>query len=408
MKGKTLHIAVIILITLVMHTSAAARRQNSADTALDGRPFGISLIKDKKSKRNSAKPIRFIAPVSVQPSAESGEDEIRVDTVLVAADVMVLDKKEHPVRNLTAGNFRIYEDGARQEIAVFARSNEAISVPRSIVLIIDHSGSQLPYLENSIEAAKTLVDQLGPADRMAIVTDDVELLINFTTDKELLKSKLQELKQLTFIGKIGKSSQCSALLAALNELFRGDEMRPAIIFQTDGDELPKYTDKYSKPNFTFESIVEAAERSGVTIFTVIPGASLSELSGEERLKAAIEEFETSERIFNEIHMKVPRPKTGKLLPRFISAWADARARDEKSIKLLAERTGGISQNLASPERAAEVYAKIFANMSDRYLIGYYPTEPARDGRLRRLKIEVSGPAEYRIRGRSSYTPPAGN
>ena len=406
MKAKAVYSILTILAAFVTHTTSAAQRTPAVGAVLNGRPFGMSLIKDKRSKKNSARSIGLAAPVHIAPAPAMGEEEIRVDTVLVAADVMVIDKKERPVRNLTAANFRIFEDDILQEIAVFAKGNESSSVPRSIVLVIDHSGSQLPYIENSIEAAKTLVDQLGPADRLAIVTDDVEVLVNFTTDKELLKSKLHELKQETFTGKIGKSSQCSALLATLNELFRGDELRPAIIFQTDGDELPKYTAKLSKPTFTFENIIDAAERTGVTIYTVIPGPSLSELSGEERMKAAIAEFETSERIYNEIHMKVPRPKKGKVLPRFISTWADARSRDEKSIKLLAERTGGIAQNLESPERAAEVYAKIFANMSDRYLIGYYPTNPSRDGRLRRLKIEVSGSADYRIRGRSSYTPPA--
>ena len=45
------------------------------------------------------------------------------------------------------------------------------------MLIIDYSSSQRPYIENSIAAAKTLVDKLRPNDQMAIVTDDVELKV---------------------------------------------------------------------------------------------------------------------------------------------------------------------------------------------------------------------------------------
>jgi hypothetical protein len=51
----------------------------------------------------------------------------------------------------------------------------------------------LPYLDNSVKAAKLLVDKLGPKDMMAIVTDDVELIQEFTTDKKKLKEKLDKL-----------------------------------------------------------------------------------------------------------------------------------------------------------------------------------------------------------------------
>ena len=120
-------------------------------------------------------------------------------------------------------------------------------MPRTIVLIIDYSGSQLAYLKNSVAAAKVLVDKLGPRDRMAIVTDDVEMLIDFTGDKKKLKDELDELLDRTTLktrgvfrrGKtlrVGRSMQYSALMATLNEAFDEEDVRPVIIFQTDGDE----------------------------------------------------------------------------------------------------------------------------------------------------------------------------
>jgi hypothetical protein len=41
-----------------------------------------------------------------------------------------------------------------------------------------------------VEAAKILVDQLGPRDIMAVVTDDVKLLVDFTRDLALERQKL--------------------------------------------------------------------------------------------------------------------------------------------------------------------------------------------------------------------------
>src|SRR5215216_1463906 len=83
---------------------------------------------------------------------------------------------------------------------------------------------------------------------MAIVTDDVELLVGFTSDKRELKKALDSLieknkgsKGLLGLGKkhpqFGRSSQFSALMATLNEAFDAEDQSPVIVFQTDGDEI---------------------------------------------------------------------------------------------------------------------------------------------------------------------------
>ena len=115
---------------------------------------------------------------------------IRIDTSLVSTELLVLDKNCASVSGLTAADFTILEDGQPQTVGHFQLGSNA-NVPRTIVLIIDYSWSQLPYLKSSIAAAQLLVDKLGPNDRMAIVTDDVELLLDFTDDKQKLKTKLQ-------------------------------------------------------------------------------------------------------------------------------------------------------------------------------------------------------------------------
>src|SRR4029077_15896510 len=92
-----------------------------------------------------------------------------------------------------------------------------------------------------------LVDKLTPDDRMAIVTDDVELLQDFTTNKHQLRDQLDRLAKrvanptMFNVGpgrKFGSSRQYSALMATLKEAFVSEDKRPIIIFQTDGDQLP--------------------------------------------------------------------------------------------------------------------------------------------------------------------------
>lgn len=146
------------------------------------------------------------------------DDVVRVDTVLAVCDLLVIDRQsDHVINGLTRKDFLITEDDAPQQIASFSLGND-LTRPRSIVLVIDYSASQLPYLDTSIEAAKTLADQLGPSDKMAIVTDDVSLLLNFTRDKARLRERLDSLKRKAHSGTFGQSFQFSALFATLREL----------------------------------------------------------------------------------------------------------------------------------------------------------------------------------------------
>jgi len=73
---------------------------------------------------------------------------------------------------------------------------------------------------------------------MAIVTDDVALLADFTPDKISLKGALRILEKDGNNGSSRRrSEQFSALLATARELFRPGDYRRIIVFQTDGDEL---------------------------------------------------------------------------------------------------------------------------------------------------------------------------
>src|SRR4030095_551092 len=173
-------------------------------------------------------------------------DVIRFDTTLVASSLLVTDRQGRPIRGLTANDFTINEDGVPRQVGHFFLGDN-VNRPRSVVLIIDYSRSQFPYINDSIEAAKVFVDKLGPRDRIAVVTDDVELLVDFTNDKTVVKKRLDSLVERNkgskgFLGigdkhtHFGRSAQYSALMATLKEAFDDEDERPIIVFQTDGDE----------------------------------------------------------------------------------------------------------------------------------------------------------------------------
>lgn len=337
---------------------------------------------------------------------------IRVDTDLVVAEFDVRDKKGKRIAGLGAADFRLEEDGVEHSIEVFSFGRASARISRSIILLIDYSQSQIPYLETSVEAAKVLVDLLEPNDRMAIVTDDVELLVNFTSDKSVLKEHLESLKTKALSGKYGQSRQLSSLYAAVGELFAANEKRPVVIMQTDGDEFAPLSAGLTRPGKDgclpivkkFEELESLLERSGTTVYSIIPGVRLDQSSESERIEAARFDLEMIIRREAE-YRKLEQPKTRKpFADRVLKNWARSRMRNAVAVEQIARLTGGIPQYLEAPDRAEGVYRRILDEMNQRYLIGYYPQRTVRDGRRRTIKIELRKMSDYSVIGRTSYTP----
>lgn len=362
--------------------------------------------KDKKNKKDKA-------TKKVEAPASEAEDVMRIETVLAVFDLLVVDKKGRAITGLKQEDFVVKEDGRLQQIGTFALGDD-VNRPRSIVLIIDYSGSQLPYIQNSVTAAKILVDRLGPQDRMAIVTDDVSLLVDFTKDKAKLKSNLDTLEQNSlWAKKLGRSAQYSALFATLRELVAGEE-RPIVLFQTDGDELmwlqpmaeemPQYR-RASVKEFSLTDIVTAAQKTRTTIYAIIPGRRFIGLPPEELLaRVKLEQQERQAARTSFLGAGSSRP-FGEIPEWALLRAADVAQQRQTALASVAKLTGGWPEFLEQPEQARAIYTRILTDINRRYIIGYYPTNEARDGKLRKIQVEVRGHPEYVVWGRKSYYAP---
>lgn len=336
---------------------------------------------------------------------------IRVETALAVFDILALDKQGRSITGLSKDDFIVAEDGKPQEVASLS-PGDGSTVPRSIVLIIDYSGSQAPFIENSVAAAKTLVDKLKPNDRMAIVTDDVALLAPFTQDKRKLKDGLDSLRKKAKSGRPGRSEQYSALLATLKELVGGAE-RPIIIFQTDGDELSRLRNAANLPDgvnmpatlrdqfkeYSLEDIYTTAEKTRTTVYAVIPGVRFAGVPPEEHLQRSRLVFDKMFRLRQE--WRGWRPETPGF-EDYLRSRARTLLRQQLALAGVAKLTGGWAEFLEEPEQAAGIYDRIFAGIERRYILTYYPTNTKRDGKLRRVEIKVRDHPEYVIVGKKSY------
>jgi Ca-activated chloride channel homolog len=316
---------------------------------------------------------------------------LKVETNLVVLDLFVTEQTRlRALTGLGKDDFIVTEDGVTQQIGMFSAGDNP-SLPRSIVLIIDFSSSMSRYLERSVEAAKILVNRLGPKDEMAIVNDEVELMVNFTGDKKRLKSALDSLKNRPR-GAHG-SRQLSALFVTLRELSNAGQGRPIIIIQSDGDEImnlrdqrPRAEEQPSTYEFGLADIHAAVLGTRTTIYTLIPGERLIGVPLEEA------------------RQRVRRSMMGAQEDRYINTITPSRVRAQEAITSVADISGGWAAYIESPEQANELYERILADINQRYIIGFYPTNEARDGRLRKVQVEVRGHPEYVVHGRRSYYP----
>src|SRR5215203_1734848 len=389
MRRRFTSTALIAFLTLSLLTVSSAQSTKKKKKIKD---FGSSLNRLKWDVEKKT------AVDSSSGSEVSEGDVIRFDTLLVSSELLVLDKAGRAVAGLSAGDFSIVEDGTPQKVEHFFHGDN-VSIPRSLVLIIDYSASQLPYLKRSVAAAKVLVDKLSSKDRMAIVTDDVDLLLDFTGDKNKLKDELDTLLERaklkpTFFGRfgrlrLGRSAQYSALMATLKEAFDEEDVRPIIIFQTDGDEALFLRDpvvtmtfpeglkgealamaqesfqfhqselKKNLTEFSLDDIYRAVERSRATMYTVIPGPKLAGLSLDDQAKKLNVDRKAANADILATMSSGARAKAEKQIEldetnytEDYDRWrADLKAKMESALAGVATVTGGWTEYLERPEQA---------------------------------------------------------
>ena len=385
----------------------------------------------------------------------TSDDVVRVETLLVQSDVLVLDSRGQPVQGLTADNFVVTEDGKPQHVGTFSLGDN-LKVPRSIVLVVDYGCLQLPFVRASMTAAKTLVDKLSATDRMAIVTDDIELLIDFTNDKKRLKEKLDEVAERQSVSRpklpslakseiypnerlrlpFGRGLQYSALMAVLKEAFDDEDERPIIIFQTDGSEIANLRNsnilegvppglppdfkayaerkvalrrKYLEKNpgeFSINDVYKAAEKSHATIYSVVPSLRFIGLKPEER---APQMRTYLARYLAGLELDASQKHTANYLKHGTDEsfnWdADNLIKQQSALAVLATITGGWIEFFDQPTQADEIYSRILADMNQRYLVGYYPTNKEHDGKRRKISITVREHPEYMVMSHKAYYAP---
>ena len=139
-----------------------------------------------------------------QPAAQApagGSPTIHAETRLVVVDTVVTDKKGNYVRDLTAKDFKVWEDNKEQAIKNFSFEEDSASRDnaerRYLVLFFDNSTMDFGDQMSARQAAANFIDANASPNRLIAIVDfggTVRVAQNFTADAARLKQVVAGLK----------------------------------------------------------------------------------------------------------------------------------------------------------------------------------------------------------------------
>jgi Ca-activated chloride channel family protein len=272
---------------------------------------------------------------------------------LVALHVTVTDTKGEFVSDLKSGNFRVFENKIEQRISVFSRDD----VPVTMGLVVDNSASMRAKRSQVNAAAMTFVRTSNPQDEAFVVNFNDEFYLD--TDGDFTNDPKNMNDALSRIDARGSTALYDALIGSLGHLKKGHKDKRVLLVVTDG------VDNASRESF--EDTIKIAEQSNAAIYAI------GVFSDEDR-----------------------RTDKGEV------------RKAHRDLKALADATGGQAFFPETLDAVTPICEQIAKEIRNQYTLGYYPTNTAKDGSFREVKVQIIPPSGYdklAVRTRVGYYAP---
>jgi len=381
----------------------------------------VSLVLPVAGQQANQQRPRRVNPAGTQQPASATDqtvdevdegDVVRVETQLVSVPAVVTNKAGRPITGLHAENFLLFENGEQQKITNFATTD----APFEIALLLDTSGSTRDDVGLIRQAANAFIDGLRPGDRVAIVgfntarqgqsvAAKVEVVSKLTDDRKLLRAAIASL------GSSHGTPYYDALARIADDVFREpprEEVRGrrAVVSLTDGVDSTSDSD--------FQTARAKLSRAGVATYFIqvntedfVEDRLLKDCQDDGRLTLSAKQLERYRQVF------VPRARPEDYVDfcqmgqfERMSISRDLYNLARREMDALAKASGGRNFLAASLQDARAAFARVATEIGTQYSLGYYPTDKARDGKFRTIRVEVQGaPEKVQVRAREGYLAP---
>lgn len=320
-----------------------------------------------------AAPIPSKLSKKAQPDVPDNTPSFKSDVNIVSLDVAVIDNKGHFIPNIPRGNFRVLEDNVPQQVKSFGKSQ----APMTVCLLIEFSAKfqwyGSPTWYQTLTGVYGFAQTLKADDYVAVIAYDMkeEILSDFTTDKRQTYEALQRLRIPGF-----SEANLFDALADTEDRMSKIEGRKAIVLLSSG------VDTFSK--LTYDKARKVIQDGGVPVYAI----SLMQALRIMRNMGPMQEI------------------------GFLQA--------DNQMNTFAKETGGMAFFPRFYGEFPNIFGQISDSLRNQYSIGYEPANKARDGKYRKIKVELVNPAtneplrvtdekgkpiKYSIVAKAGYTAP---
>jgi Ca-activated chloride channel family protein len=256
---------------------------------------------------------------------------LKVDVDLVLVPVTVTDPLNRLVTGLEKENFQLFDGNSPQEIRSFSSED----APVSLGVIFDSSGSMSSKMDRAKDAVVEFFKTANPQDEFFMITfsDEPEEVSDFTSSVDEIQNKL------VYAVPRKRTALLDAIYMGVSKMRQAKYAKKALLIISDGgDNHSRYTEGEIK------SMVREADVQiyGIGLFDFQP--------------------------------KTPEEREGPELLNDVT-----------------EATGGRTFIIDSPSELADVATKIGIELRNQYVLGYRPTNPAHDGKWRKIKVKLNPP-----------------
>jgi Ca-activated chloride channel family protein len=339
----------VVFACLLALTPTRARTQDRTRP----RRAAQSTGSQNQNQTNDAKPR--------DSDAVDDDEVVTINASEVLLPVTVRDASGKLVTDLGRKDFKVFEDGREQPLSDLSLRR----VPVDVALLVDASSSVAESFQDFRRAAEEFAGRLETDDRFCLVKfdDRVELLLDWTSSRLQLRRALGRLSTGVF------TRFNDALALSAREQFKKGERRRALVVLSDGIDS-------NRGATTADAAMRALLESQVTVY-VISNTEIERTRKSAELDSLLAGGDSSVR-FNQLRIGDLRESLRVL---------DA---SERNLSGLTRSTGGRLYRPESFGALGGVYSEIADELRHQYALYYTPSNGARDGRFRRVRVEVTG------------------
>ena len=278
-----------------------------------------------------------------KPAGEKPDDNftLAVEIELVNVDVVVTDKKGNFIPNLTAKNFRVYEDKIEQKVTNFSPTN----APLTIVILVEFANTLAFWYDDVVTPTAGFIQLLRPDDWAALVAYDLrpEILSDFTQDKRELFAGLSRMR----IPGFSETNLFDALKDTLDRLEEVDGKKAVLLIGTGVDTFSK---------ITFDTMLKRVNSTNAVIYCI-----------------GMMQF-----------MREYMDSHGYLAPEDRLTYLQA----DNQLNTFSKRTGGKAWFPRFMGEYPNILQQVGIELRSQYSMGYQSTNPNKDGKFRKIKVDV--------------------